>query len=136
MGDGDSLQSDFCIPVVRHFIACERIETAPGSSQYTLTNLIHAIKPIPGAAYPRFHPALALFVQMANGRGTHTFRVQLVFVDDEKSTHTSAPVILDLGNEPLIVHGWPIRLRNILFERAGLYEFRLLCDGQVIAREV
>jgi hypothetical protein len=38
-------------------------------------------------------------------------------------------------NDPLIVHGWPIRLKNVLFERPGLFEFRLLCNAQVIGRE-
>jgi hypothetical protein len=138
MADGNFQQSIFRMPVVRHFIACERIETAAGGSRYTLANVIHAIKPVPEAVYPCIHPQLSLFVQMTDGRGKLSFRVQLIFLDvldEEKSTHTSAPVILDLGNDPLIVHGWPIRLKNVLFERPGLYEFRLLCGAHVIARE-
>ena len=34
-----------------------------------------------------------------------------------------------------VVHVYPFRLKNVRFQREGLYEFRLLCDGQVIARE-
>jgi hypothetical protein len=83
MDNGNSPQADFRIPVVRHFIACEKIETTPGGSRYSLVNVIHAIKPVPGVNYPRIHPEPCLFVQMVNGRGKNTFRVQLVFVDDE-----------------------------------------------------
>lgn len=128
-------QFDFRVPVVRHFIACERIDTSADGAQFSLVNVIHAIRPLPGAAYPRIHPQLCLFAQMTDGRGSHSLHLQLVFLDDERSTYTSKPVILDLGNDPLVVHGWPMRLRNLFFERAGLYEFRLMCSGQVIARE-
>ena len=126
----------FRIPVVRHFIACERIDTAAGSAQteYSLHNVIHAIRTLPGVGYPRIHPLLYLFAQMTNGRGSHSFQIQKVLLDDE-STYTCPPVILDLGADPLVVHAYPFRLKNIRFQRAGLYEFRLLCDGQVIARE-
>ena len=37
--------------------------------------------------------------------------------------------------DPLVVHGWSIRLRNLPFARPDLYEFRLVCDGEVLARE-
>jgi hypothetical protein len=127
---------NFRIPVVRHFVACERIDTSADRKQYSLVDVIHVIKPLPDAqpAYPRIHPSLWLFVQMSDGRGSHTFRIQLVF-DGDKSTYASSPVILDLGNDPLTVHGWPIHLKNLLFQRPGLYEFLLLCDEQVIATE-
>lgn len=127
--------SDFRIPVIRHFIACERIDTKAGSGQYSLINIIHAIKPLPATGYPRIQPLLGLFAHLTDGRGSHPFQIQQVSADYEQSTYTSAPVILDLGKDPLIVHGWPIRLKNVFFPHAGLYEFRLLCDGQVIARE-
>src|SRR5260370_28415961 len=126
--------ADFRIPVVRHFIACERIDTVASSKQYSLIDVIHAIKPFPGAAYPRIHPQLCLFAQMTNGRGSHSCQVQRLFLDDE-STNTSNAVVLDIGTDPLIVHGWPILLKNVFFQRPGLYEFRLVCDAQVIAKE-
>jgi hypothetical protein len=72
---------------------------------------------------------------MTDGRGRHSFQIQQVFADEEQSTYTSQPVTLDLGNDPLVVHGWPIRLNNVVFQRPGLYEFRLLCGGQLIAHE-
>jgi hypothetical protein len=111
------------------------LATPPGGAQYSLVNVIYAIKPLPGLSYPRIHPELWLFVQMTDGRGSHSFRIELIFLDDQRSTYTSGPVTLDLGDDPLIVHGWPIRLKNLLLQRPGLYEFHLLCDGQVIARE-
>jgi hypothetical protein len=74
---------------------------------------------------------------MTDGQGTHEFGVELVYWDGgtQRSTWTSHRVKLDLGQDPLIVHGWPIRLRNIPFAHPGDYDFVLWCDAEVIARE-
>ena len=42
---------------------------------------------------------------------------------------------VDFGQDPTLVHGLPIRVRNITFDRAGQYAFYLLCDGRRIAEE-
>lgn len=124
------------IPVVRHFIACERIERSPDGRQCSLVNVIHAIQPLPGVPYPRIHPELGLFVQMSDGRGTHSFQLELVYLAEEEVViHATPPVERDLGPDPLMVHGWPLRLRNVPFPHPGVYEFRLRCDGQEVARE-
>jgi hypothetical protein len=124
------------VPLVRHFIACERVDRSADGRQCSLVNLVHAIQPAPGAPYPRIHPELYLFAQITDGQGQHLFQIQLVLVEGEETLiRTTPPISRDLGHDPLIVHGWPIHLRNILFPQAGLYEFRLFCDGQEIARE-
>jgi hypothetical protein len=124
------------IPVVRHFIACERIERSPDGRHCSLVNVIHAIRPLPGAPYPRVHPALSLYVLLTDGQGRHSFQVQLVILEEEETViHTTPPIERDLGPDPLAVHGWPLTLRNVPFPRPGVYEFRLLCDGSEIARE-
>jgi hypothetical protein len=125
-------------PVVRHFIACERVERSQDRRHFTLHRLIHAIRPLPGATYPRIHPELSLFAMMTDGQGRLPFTVQIVMWDDplvERVIYTTATVTLDLGQDPLFVHGWPIRLRNLPFARPDVYEFRLVCDGEVLARE-
>jgi hypothetical protein len=78
---------DFRIPAVRHFIACERIETALGSPQkeYSLHNVIHAIRLWGRRIYPHIHPLLSLFAQMTNGRGSHSFQIQKIHLDDEST---------------------------------------------------
>ena len=123
-------------PVVRHFIACERIQRSPDGRQYSLLNLVHVIRPSEGAEYPYRRDELCFFVQMTDGRGTNSFQLQLVILEDEETTNRTTPGIArDLGPNPIAVHGWSLTLRNILFPRAGLYEFRLLCNGHEIARE-
>ena len=124
------------IPIVRHFIACEQLQISP-EGRYSLFNLIHAIHPIEGATYPRIHPEIVLFALLTDGNGEHEFYVEVIYWSDgeQQSTWKTKIVKLDLGNNPLHVHGWPIRLKNVLFSQPGQYDFVLWCDGSEIARE-
>jgi len=136
MSNAGSHQSAARIPVVRHFLACERVERSQeGRRAYSLLNLFHEARPSPGASYPLICREMWLFTQMSDGRGVLSFRIQVVWRSDETSIFTSAPVTLNLGDDPLAVFSWPVRLLNVRFPRAGLYEFRLFCAGQEIARE-
>jgi hypothetical protein len=94
-----------------------------------------ALQPPPGFGYPRIEPGLALFALMSSGTDVSQFRVQIVFSDTGQVIYSSPEVSRDLGRDPLVVHGWPIELRNLYFPRPGLYEFLLLCNGAELARE-
>jgi len=72
---------------------------------------------------------------MADGSGQFLFSIDIVFVDDEETLFSVPPVTLDLGQDPLAVRGWAKKLTNVVFEKPGLYEFRLLCDNEILARE-
>ena len=124
-------------PVVRHFIACEEVERSADGQHYSLLKLVYTIRPLTGEPYPRIHPQLQLYAMLTDGVGRLPFTVELVTWDEiePRSIYTTRTVIVDMGSDPLLVHGWPIRLRNLVFERPGLYEFRLICDGEIIARE-
>jgi hypothetical protein len=125
------------LPVIRHFIACERIERSPDGRHYSLIHVIHSIRAQPGAPFPRIHPELTVFIIMTDSQGLHGFAIQIVTWDseEERSIWTTGERILDMGPDPLKVHGWSYRLRNVLFDRPGLYKLRLLCNGQIVARE-
>ncbi|MHB1426691.1 MAG: DUF6941 family protein [Gemmataceae bacterium] len=93
--------------------------------------------PPEGAAYPHFHPQLHLFALLTDGAGQLPLTLAVVAwqATEEQSIYTSNEVIIDFGRGPLKVSIWRIRLRNFPFEHAGLYEFRLLYGGEIIARE-
>ena len=67
--------------------------------------------------------------------GSHTFAVEVRFCDDESLVLPPISRVVDLGQNQLTVYGMPIKLIDVPFPRAGMYEARLLCDGEVIARE-
>jgi hypothetical protein len=122
------------IPLVRYFVPCLGIEVSPERHDVNLRTLIHAIIRLPGEAFPCIREQMALYALLANGRGKHEFAIELVhfYEGTEKSQRRSGRTI-DLGSDPAIVHGLPIQLRHVTFERAGQYTFYLLCDGRRIA---
>jgi hypothetical protein len=78
---------------------------------------------------------MALYALLTNGRGEHAFAVELTCLDRgaELSLFKSPSRRVDLGQDPTVVHGLPIPLKNMTFDRAGQYTLYLLCDDQRIA---
>ena len=126
------------LPSVRHFIACRAVITDPNRHVYSLEEIIYLIRPAPGESFPLLLPEMYLFAILSDARGTHEFWVQVLTWDaagEEIAVWKTITVRHALGQDPLTVFGWPIRLRNLRFEHPGLYEFRLWCDGTPIASE-
>lgn len=125
------------IPVVRHFIACAEVVVQPGTRNATLQNLIHAIVRLPGEPFPCICEQVTLYAVLTNGRGEHDLAVELAVDEEgaERRLRRSRSGHVDFGQDPTLVHGLPIRVRNITFDRAGQYAFYLLCDGRRIAEE-
>ncbi len=126
------------VPVVRHFIACLETVLSQGGRGVTVHDLIHAIVRLPGEGFPCIRQKMALFALLTNGRGSHDFALELTRFDRgvERLVHPRLRVgRLDLGQDPTVVHGLPIPLKNVVFPDAGQYAFHLICDGQSIADE-
>jgi hypothetical protein len=126
------------IPEARHFIACEGVAPSPDGRHHTLTNVFQVVVPRAGDQFPLLRPMTCLYTILTNGRGAHTFAVELVrgVGPAETVIGLSAGLTRDLGQDPLVIHGLPLRLAHLIFTQPGQYEFRLLCDGRVIAREL
>jgi hypothetical protein len=125
-------------PLVRHFIACERVERAAAGGPYTLHNLTPSFQPVAGTTYPFTHPKVELLVVLTDGQGSHPFSVRVVTWNaqgKELSLYATKPITVDLGQDPLIVHVWTFRVRRLPFAHPGMYEFRLLCGTETIAQE-
>jgi hypothetical protein len=124
-------------PRARHFIPCHAVLTDSKRHAYSLEGVIYLIRPAEGDSFPILMSELTLFAVLSNGHGDYEFSVQIVTWDlagTEVEVWQTSTVKLDLGKDPLTVHGWPIRLRKIGFEKPGLYEFRLICDGTILTQ--
>ncbi len=124
-------------PVVRHFIACKEIVVEPEGRSVSLKDLVVNIVPLPGEHYPVLREEMALYALLTNGRGKHAFALELTrLVEAEEVSVVRTPAReVELGQDPTIVHGLPIPLRNVVFAEPGQYSFHLLCDGTIIAAE-
>jgi hypothetical protein len=122
------------VPVVRYFLPCLEIILSADGRDVTLRSLIHTIVRLPGEPFPCVRERMALYALLANGRGEHEFGIELVYFHEGIEHSRSVPGRrLDLGQDPAVVHGLPIPLKNVPFDQAGQYTFYLLCDGRRIA---
>ncbi len=123
------------IPVVRLYAACEEIRIEAGSPKVSLRNVFHRVVRLPGEPFPCVCEQMALYALLANGRGEHVFRVELTSLDEgaERMVFQSPSRQVDLGQDPVTVHGLPISRMRVRFDEAGQYTFHLICDGRRIA---
>jgi len=124
------------IPLVHSFLVCRRIELDAARRDFSLHRLVYRVMPLPGEPLPYICESMALFALLSNGRGTHEFGLEQVLFDHgvEEVIWQSDRRMIDLGMDPLVVHGLPIPLRNVLFPQEGQYAFCLQCDGQRLAQ--
>lgn len=124
------------IPIVRHFLACEEVEVSPDGSEFSLRNVLYAIKPPVGASYPSFkHPRIDLFALMTDGHGQLSILIQFVRWEgtEERSIYKGGETIINFREDPLKFVVLRKRLYNVPFESPGQYEFRLLYEEEIIA---
>jgi hypothetical protein len=125
------------LPIVRHFLACDKVEWSADRRSISLINLVTSVSPAPGEEFPIRREELWLYSVLADSRGAFqfSFELWLLTLEEEELIFRRGPTTVELGKNPLTIHGMPARMANVTLARPGLYEFRLICDGNVLARE-
>ncbi len=121
-------------PHVRHFIACEKVVASAATHRYSLLDIITNIRPKQPFPYRK---ELCLFAVLSDAHGIHELNVRLIRWEEtgeEVEVWKTKTFRQDFRQDPLIVHGLPIRL-TVEFDRPTLYEFRLCCGDEIIGRE-
>src|SRR5262249_51804671 len=114
---------------------CEELVFDAGGKEVTLRKLFHRIKRLPGESFPCIVEQMALYALLTNGRGKHQFGIALFFLKNGVERPLTEPIHreIDLGQDPVMVHGLPVPHIKAVLEEPGQYTFALLCDGQRIA---
>lgn len=127
-------------PVVRHLLLCQHIayDLDNTAAPYSLRGLVTALVPESGDRYPLLLPELWVFFQASGDSGDYQIWIDLVPVDEDGEAigeaTTYGPCILIMHEEVYIEsRGW--KLLNLPFPAPGLYEVRLWCGSDAIARE-
>jgi hypothetical protein len=122
--------------VIPHFFGEVIVE--PHGRIVTLRNLIHAIVRLPDEPFPCVCDNLALYALMTDGRGEHDFSIEMALFDgiENRLLRQSPSRRVNLGQDPTVVSGLPIPLKNVTFDESGQYTFFLLCNGKQIAEEM
>jgi hypothetical protein len=124
-------------PLIRRVIACQKItvdSSAPGMP-YTLHGVLGSIK---APRFPFLFPELWLFVQYADGDGTHLPIAEVIRTELADETAVMRiplpPIHMTKGRFYVLSRAY--KLRRIPFRDAGLYEFRIRCGANSAADEI
>lgn len=116
-------------PLVRRVIVCRKVEASPGplGLPYTLRGVETSIRPPESRGFPYRETELWLFVQYADGDGTHPVRFELVRQHLESEEVVMAldlpPIHMTRGRFFVLNRGY--KLTAVPFPEPGIYEFRI-----------
>lgn len=111
-------------PLVRRVIVCRKVEaaSAPLGLPYTARGIETTIRPPLGGAFPDIEPELWMFVQYADGAGSHPVWFELVrqHLESEQVvlTFDLPPVHLTRGRFFVLNRGY--RLAQVPFPEPGI----------------
>jgi len=108
-------------PTVRYLIICEDVQTDPAiPRRVTLVGLISAICAVEEPPFPLLYRELCVFLQLTECRGSAEGRVEIRHADSDQVVFRTRTRTVPFPNDPLEVVGATFRIRNCLFQQAGL----------------
>jgi hypothetical protein len=123
-------------PSVRYLIVCEDVQIDPDKPRrVTLAGLISAIRSLEEPPFPLLYRELCVFLQLTECRGPGEGRIEIQHADSSRVVFRTRTRTLPLGEDPLEVVGMTFRIRNCLFQEAGLYWVQFWYNEQIIAQQ-
>jgi hypothetical protein len=114
-------------PIAESLVICDQIITEMGSNKKSLIGIFNSIA---SNNFPVQHSKLCVYAAMSNGRGEMTVDLRCVRMED------SAEIFRISGQmqfpDPNTVVELVATLVQLPFERAGLYTFELICEGDLL----
>ena len=120
-------------PVVRYMILCDDWELDElNNRRLSISGLISTIYAHADPPYPVFHPQMCVLLVLTEGRGQGEGKILVVFEETgERIIETRGRPIV-FGSDPLEVIGVPIRIRDCLFQRPGIYSVQFWYEGELV----
>lgn len=123
-------------PTVRYLIVCEDVQTDPDNPRWvTLVGLISAIRSLNQPPFPVLYPEICVFLQMTECRGPADGRIEIRHADSDHVVFRTRTRTIPFTSDPLEVVGATFRIRNCLFQEAGLYWVQFWYNEEMIAQQ-
>jgi hypothetical protein len=128
--------ADAILPTVRLMFACDEPLIDLADSKWVLKHPWSVVRLPAGASFPFRHGELWVYAQLTDGVGVFDVAAEMCQVMDDGShrwigrTETTR---LDFpGGQQLLAFDMAFRLRKAPFRSAGIYEFRMVAEGEVL----
>lgn len=114
-------------PIAEALIICDEIITEAITNKKSLIGTFNSIV---SHSFPMQHPKLCVYTAMTNGQGHMSGELRCVRLDDQQEIFKAAGEVQFA--DPTQVVELSFNLRNIPFERPGLYSFELITADELL----
>lgn len=123
-------------PTVRYLILCEDVQTDPDNPRrVTLIGLISAIRSLEQPPFPLLYREITVVLQLTECRGPADGRIEVHHAESGQVVFRTRTRTIPFARDPLEVVGVTFRLRNCLFQDAGLYWVQFWYNEQMLAQQ-
>jgi hypothetical protein len=122
-------------PVVKVMVLCNDVRpSVDDPNQDDIVGTLTTVWPTTGR-FPIVRKKLCVYLLMSNDRGTGTAQLACVHEDTGLTVWRTTPRVLDLGDNPLVVHGDYYRMEDVILPMRGVYRFEYWYNVCVIATQ-
>jgi hypothetical protein len=117
-------------------ILCQDWYSESGQSTFiSIRGLLVSIESLESPAYPLKYAEICTIVLLTECRGAAELTLVCVEEETEKTVYQSMSHNAPLGTDPLGVVLVPFRVKNLTFQRPGVYRFEVWYNGKVLAEQ-
>jgi hypothetical protein len=127
MGQAEGAMANVVLPKVRMFIPCVSVDLEPGKPR-TIHSPLHTIRMLPGVSTNYLVDELWFYVVLTDGVGTFRLTVEMRGEEETVVRRSEVRTVVFAGGRQLDVQEFAVRMDQVPFARAGIYEFRLVAN--------
>jgi len=116
-------------PVVKAFLVCDTIIHDAQTNKRSLIGVFHDLG---STQFPAVHPNLWIYANLTDAKGKYDFEFRLLDVTRNALVGGAKPPPIEIG-DPRQTAEFSAQLRNLTLPAAGVYEFHLLANNELIA---
>ena len=117
------------LPIVKAFLICDQVIHDAQTGKKSLIGVFHELR---ADRFPAVHPMLWIYANLTDARGRYNFEIRLVEMSKNEVLGTGNPPPIEIPG-PLQTTELSAQLRNVTLPRAGMYEFHLSANNQLVA---
>ena len=114
------------IPTVHSILICDLVLKEAGTNKHSAIGIFTDVFT---TKFPMMLNPLAVYICLSDALGVYDLGVELVDLNEDKVLGRVQGLKLQ-SQDKLASHDFGIRFANMVFQKPGKYEFRLLADGR------
>ena len=119
-------------PSVKAILICDYIIHEVGSNKKSLIGIFEDIHI---SRFPCRYPRIAVYVNLTDAHGSYELELRLVNSEDQALVGSGRAPAVEIDS-PLRTCEFALQIQNLVFQKAGPYEFQIYANGKLIATKL